>query len=73
VPWTFWNAARNAWMYFPKGEKVTVSAYGQTWTTPGMASAAPEQLLPEWEVRIGGKTGLDYLECTAEMLKGVTK
>ena len=48
----------------------TVTAYGQTWTPPPMASAAPEDFLPAWEVHLGGRTGLPYLE-TIEKLEGV--
>lgn len=43
---------------------------GQTWTPPPMASAAPEDFLPAWEVHLGGRTGLPYLE-TIEKLEGV--
>jgi len=35
-----------------------------------MASAAPEDFLPAWEVHLGGRTGLPYLE-TIEKLEGV--
>lgn len=74
VPWPFWKAAREAWMQqkkTPKSKRTppTVTAYGQTWTPPPMASAAPEQFLPEWEVQLGGRTGLPYLE-TIEKLEG---
>ncbi|MGN0489359.1 MAG: hypothetical protein ACI4HO_08870 [Ruminococcus sp.] len=65
IPWPFWSAAEKAWA--EKGSKpcpkVKVTAYGYTWTTPGMASASPEQLLPEWEIRpTGDSVALPYLD-----------
>lgn len=74
VPWPFWKAARSAWTAQKgtakkKRTPPTVTAYGQTWTPP-MASAAPEDFLPAWEVHLGGRTGLPYLE-TIEKLEGV--
>ncbi len=75
VPWPFWRAARTAWVVQKgttkkKRTPPTVTAYGQTWTPPPMASAAPEEFLPAWEVHLGGRTGLPYLE-TIEKLEGV--
>lgn len=75
VPWPFWRAARTAWAAQRgttkrKRTPPTVTAYGQTWTPPPMASAAPEDFLPAWEVHLGGRTGLPYLE-TIEKLEGV--
>lgn len=75
VPWPFWRAARTAWAAKRgttkrKRTPPTVTAYGQTWTPPPMASAAPEDFLPAWEVHLGGRTGLPYLE-TIEKLEGV--
>lgn len=46
------------------------AAFLDAWTPPPMASAAPEDFLPAWEVRLGGRTGLPYLE-TIEKLEGV--
>lgn len=77
VPWVFWNAARNAWeRKSPKStkcEKVTIKAYGWEWTTPGMASASPEQFHPEWEIKTGGETGLPYLEIIDKMKGGTSE
>lgn len=75
VPWPFWRVARTAWASQKETAKrkrtpPTVTAYGQTWTPPPMASAAPEDFLPAWEVHLGGRTGLPYLE-TIEKLEGV--
>lgn len=69
VPWVFWKAARNAWKEQPK-KKVEVIAYGWTWTTPGMASVSAEQLLPDWEIKAGGKTGLPYMAIIDYLTKG---
>ena len=60
VPWAFWEAARTAWIKNPKS-KVTVTHNGTTWTTNGKASVKESELLPEWEVKMGGRIGLDYL------------
>ena len=73
VPWAFWKAARDAWNNKPnpkstKAPVETVKAYGWEWQTPGMASVSPEQLLPEWEIRAGGTTGLPYLDIIARLL-----
>lgn len=75
VPWPFWRAARNTWAAQKgttkkKRTPPAVTAYGQTWTPPPMASAAPEDFLPAWEVNLGGRTGLPYLE-TIEKMEGV--
>lgn len=66
VPWQFWKAARTGWQ---TGTQEPVTAYGQTWTPPGKASASPEELHPEWEVRPGGAFVLPYLH-TIEILSG---
>lgn len=75
VPWVFWKAARDAWEQRPnkkstKAAVQTVRAYGWEWNTTGMASASPEQLHPEWEIRAGGEIGLPYLEIIDRMKKG---
>lgn len=78
VPWEFWKAARDAWNNKPnpkstKAPVETVKAYGWEWQTPGMASVSPEQLLPEWEIRAGGTTGLPYLNIIDRMKGGHTE
>lgn len=74
VPWIFWKEAREAWEQKPakatKCEQRTITAYGWTWQTPGMASASPEQFHPDWEIKTGGETGLPYLEIIEKMKKG---
>lgn len=63
VPWPFWKAARDVWAAGgPKGASVAVNACGFCWDTPGLASVAPEELLPEWEIKQGGKFVLPYLD-----------
>lgn len=61
VPWPFWQAARSAWIDKP-GTKVPVKYNGQEWTSTGMASTSADQLLPAWEVNLGGELILPYLE-----------
>lgn len=60
VPWMFWKTACDTWKMNPK-KKVEVIAYGWRWITPGMASVSADQLLPDWEIKAGGKTGLPYM------------
>ena len=67
VPAAFWIAAREAWADAQRkrkrtAEKVTITRYGQTWTTPGKASVRAEELLPEWEVFTHPNYGLHYLK-----------
>lgn len=73
VPWPFWKEARTAWEMKKAGKdpgKIIVKAYGWEWTTPGMASTNAEQLLPEWEIKTGGRSGLPYLEIIERMKGG---
>lgn len=68
VPWQFWREAREVWIVGrQRGVNTTVKAYGWIWDTPGMASVSPEQLLADWEIKIGGPTGLPYLEIIDSM------
>lgn len=60
IPWAFWREAREAWIKDPKSKR-TVEFDGEIWTTPGKASVTEAELLPSWEVEMGGKYGLDYL------------
>lgn len=63
VPWPFWRAGRAVWAKFPKrGAAAMVEEYGTVWRTPGLASVSPEELLPEWEIKQGGKFILPYLD-----------
>lgn len=74
VPWPFWREARAVWLAGrQRGVSSPVKAYGWFWDTPGMASAKAEQLLSEWEIKAGGKTGLPYLEIIDKMTGGITK
>lgn len=70
IPWPFWKAAAEAWenkKTSRKAEKKKVEAYGWEWVTPGMASVSEEQLLPDWEIKTGGISGLPYLEIIETM------
>ena len=74
VPWPFWKAAMIAWEMKKAGKdpgKQTVRAYGWEWTTPGMASVSQKQLLPGWEIKTGGRSGLPYLEIIDRMERSV--
>lgn len=67
VPAVFWLAGRKAWAEAQRkgkrtAEKITITEYGQTWTTPGKASVRPEELLPEWEVFPAPNCTLHYLK-----------
>jgi len=72
VPWVFWKAALESWQRSKGKAAKTVTAYGWTWTTPGMASASEEQLLRGWEIKTGGRSGLPYLEIIDKMTGGTT-
>lgn len=66
VPSEFWITAREAWWTAQRrgkktAEKITITKYGQTWTTPGKASVRPEELLPEWECFTNYRYGIHYL------------
>ena len=70
IPWPFWKAAAEAWenkKSSRKAKKKKVEAYGWEWITPGMASVSEEQLLPDWEIKTGGRSGLPYLEIIEKM------
>ena len=67
VPAAFWLPARQAWAEAQRkgkrtAEKITITKYDQTWTTPGKASVRPEELLPEWEVFPAPNCTLHYLK-----------
>lgn len=65
VPWPFWKEAREAWAAGAAARtwaSVPVKAYGDFWDTPAGASVAPDQLLPEWEIKTGGPYILPYLK-----------
>lgn len=72
VPWPFWKTAAIAWEMKKAGKdpgKQTVREYGWEWTTPGMASVSEEQMLPDWEIKTGGRSGLPYLEIIDKMTR----
>lgn len=67
VPWLFWRDARNAWNCMGDNRNIKITAYGWTWETKGMASVTPDRLLPAWEIKTGGTTGLPYLDIIDRM------
>ena len=74
VPWPFWRAGREAWANCPRrGAKGMVEEYGAIWWTPGQASVSPELLLPEWEIKQGGKFVLPYLDIINNLFAGRDK
>lgn len=66
VPWCYWSVARKAWLERPRGsktaEKISVDAFGSKWITPGRASVKADELLPKWEIKVGGKFLFPYLK-----------
>lgn len=63
IPWYFWSKARDLWKNpKSKGEKETIEEYGMIWTTTGKASVSADELLPEWEIKVNGSIGLDYMK-----------
>lgn len=73
IPAPFWIAARDAWTTARKkgkrkAEQITITHNGQTWTTNGMASVRPEELLPEWECFTHNRYGLHYLKTVEKYL-----
>lgn len=74
VPWRFWKAGMKSWeLYKQTGKKeiVTVEQYGWTWITPGKASVSVKDLLPDWEIRAGGRYGLPYLQIIEKIAGGI--
>ena len=71
VPWACWKSGRDAWQEAQrkgqrKAEIIEHRAYDKNggfkvWTTNGKASLKAEDLLPDWEIPMGGRTGIDYL------------
>lgn len=71
VPWHCWKAGRDAWKEAQrkgnrKAEIKECVSYDKegthnTWKTNGKASVKAEDLLPEWEIEMGGRVALDYL------------
>lgn len=76
VPWEFWKAARDCWEQHKRTKQkeiAIVQSHGWTWETPGTASARPEDLLPDWEVKTGGYYGLQYLQIVEKIAGGEKK
>lgn len=71
VPWQFIRTPRKAWQEGKKF-KIETTRYGMTWKSNGMASVSADELLPEWEIKAGGASGLPYLEIIDRM-KGETE
>lgn len=68
VPWPFWKVARDVWLSGRKrGVSVSVGSHGMFWDTPETASATPEQMLPEWEVKPETRLFLPYLRIIDKM------
>lgn len=64
VPWPFWRAGIDGWE-LKRQIKMTYARW--TWTTPGKASVSPEELLPDWEIKLGGQAWLPYLQTLEKM------
>lgn len=61
IPWDYWQAALDSRERKTK-EKVAFAPMKTEWQTTGKASIRKDELPKEWEIRIGGTNGLDYLE-----------
>lgn len=73
VPWVFWKAGMECWELHRrtgKRETVTVEQYGWIWKTPGTASVSVNDLLPDWEIKTGGRYGLPYLQIVEKIAGG---
>ncbi len=66
IPWAYWQAALEARAKKSK-ETVAFAPMKTEWRTTGKASIRRDELPPEWEVRIGGTTGLDYLATVRQL------
>ena len=64
VPWAFWRAGVDGWQ---SKTKTVVKFACWEWTTPGKASVSPEELLPDWEIKLGGQVWLPYLQTLDKM------
>ncbi|MBR5285396.1 MAG: Holliday junction resolvase RecU [Clostridia bacterium] len=65
IPWAAWRAGREEWRQTPprhKQKSVTVEAGGVTWETPAAASVSAADLPREWQIKLGGRVGLPYLD-----------
>lgn len=65
IPWKAWKAGRDEWARTAPRKKqaqVTVEAGGVTWTTPAAASISVDEIPTEWEILLGGRTALPYLD-----------
>lgn len=68
IPWDYWQAALDA----RKRKEPGTAAFEpiQTeWRTTGKASIRRDELPKEWEIRIGGTSGLDYLTTVKRLWK----
>ena len=70
IPWDYWQAALTA---REKKTKGTVQFYPMqtAWETTGKASIRRDELPAEWEVKIGGTAGLDYLAVVRRLWKNL--
>lgn len=71
VPWEFWRMPRQEWCSHSKA-KLQIGCHGFNWTSNGMASVSPEELLPEWEIGTNSEFVLPYLEVIDRMRKEIT-
>ena len=68
IPWDYWQAAIDA-RAAKKGCRVQFEPMGTAWETTGKASIRKDELPQEWEIQIGGPTGLDYLKTVKRLWK----
>jgi recombination protein U len=66
IPWEFWRLPRQEWNKGVKA-KFQIGSVGFNWTSNGMASVSPDELLPEWEIKQEGRFVLPYLSVIDKM------
>ena len=68
IPWQYWQAAKEAREHKSK-DAVKYSPIDTTWQLTGKASIKRDELPPEWEVKTGGKYGLDWIGTVKRLWK----
>lgn len=62
IPWSFWKQAYELRVLNPKSSpQGTIKTKVGEWAVPNKKSIRAEELPPEFEIKTGGKYGLDYL------------
>ena len=65
VPWEAWRAGLMEWRQTKPRHKqaaTEIEAGGVKWITPAAASVSADEFPREWEIGLGGRTALPYLD-----------